>query len=492
MTKRCIGIDIGPVYLRAVQMSRNDGQFTIEKTVRVQTRRKTDSPSDIVRSLVRQNGFDLHAEVAVSMPRNAVYFRNLETDFAGLEQIRKSSSRALEHNFPIQRDEIVSQVCSYRTLPGDKYSALTAAAGRASIHERLKTLTAAGMQPELVETASLAVYSAIAVNHPEITTGRAVFVYIEESYLTLAVLEDNQLLMVRSIPAPISSDGNIASVQELTAELLSRETQITWRKVFGGEIGRDVNIYLALGADDFSSFRAVVEEKLPCRIIIVDPYAKVECNPDSKGDSAIWVAEGLALRALASDKTKGVNFLQADTLITRPRLNLKKELLTYFALVATIVVVSLVGLFTHLSHLERKYAQIQSESKKIFQAALPEEKNIVNPLAQLEQKLKSVRKDSQIFAPFSGSDLSPLQLLQTLTTSVPRQGNVKLNEMLVTYESVRLSGSCNSFESAYKWQSLLQKNPAFKFVDVKDVQKQPDSGTVSFVILISLTTPEQK
>ena len=508
MVKRCIGIDIGSSCLRAVQVSRTGEHFNIEKVFSIQTRRDSDSPPEILRSLTSKYGFDRRADVAISMPNDAVFYRNLETDVTGLEQICGLSKRdpkhekesasggqtqsVLEHNFPIEPDEIVAQVCSYRQPLGDKYSVLMAAVKRASLHERMNILAEAKMYPNLVEAAIFAVHSAIAVNHPEIMTGQAIIAYVDESYLTVAVTENNNILIVRNIPIASNSDNNVDSAQEQIAEVLSREVEITWQKVFERAIQEDTKIYLVSRGNVSNDLEATIAANLPCQTTVVDSYEKVECSAQGDGDTEISLAKGLALRVLVPDKTAGINFREADTANVKPTLDRKKEFITCAILMAAIAVVSLLGLFVRLSYLERKYAHIKNEITQAFKAALPEEKNIVSPLSQLEQELQSLRKDYRLFAPLAPTDSRPLEVLRSITLNTPSQGNVKIDDLLITTESVRLNGTCNSFESVYQWQRLLQKIPGFTLVDVQDVQKEPKSGAVHFTIVVSSVIPEQK
>jgi len=532
MVKRCIGIDISSSCLHAVQVSRTGEHFHIEKVFSIQTRRSSDSPPDILRSLTSKYGFDRRADIAISMPNDAVFFRNLETDLASLEQIpglskwepkrekeHMQNQSVLEHNFPIEPDEIIAQVCSYRQLSEDRYSVLVTAAKRASLHERLNILAGAKMHPKLVEAAIFAVHSTIAVNHPEIMSGTAIIAYWDESYLTLAVTQNDNILIVRNIPVIFRSDNNKRSkirvvrrdrnqryrgirtvrnglenndsFQEQVAELLSREVQITWRKVFGSEIEQDTKVYLIAGDSISIGLEAAIEENLHCQTTIVDPHAKVQGSAEYNGDAAICLAEGLALSVLAPEKTKSINFLEADTANVKPTLDLKREFVICAILVAAIVIVSLLGLFVRLSHSERKYAHIKNEITEVFQAALPEEKNIVSPLAQLEQKLQSLREDYRLFAPFSPTDLRPLEVLRSITVNTPSQGNVKIDDLLITTESVRLTGNSESFESVYKWQQRLQKAPQFSTVDVHNIGRDK-TGRVNFTISLLLATWEQK
>ncbi len=496
MVKRCIGIDIGFSYLRAVQIMRTEDELCIEKVFSTQTRRSKDSPQEILIQLSGKHGFDLRSDVAISMPHDAVFFRNLETDFAGLEQIRQVPKSKLEHNIPIEPDQIVAQACSHRRLPDDKYSVLTASVSKTSLNDRLNILAGAKIRPSLVETAIFALHSTIATNHPEIAIGQAIIAYIDESYLTMAVTENNNILIVRNIPIFSRSDDNYDSMQEHAADLLTREAEVTWQKAFGTDIEQETKIYLAFGGDVPGDLEAEVIESMRCQIVKVEPYAIVKRSFEKNGDTGICVAEGLALRVLAPEKTVGINFLEADNADMKPTLDLKKELIICATLITAIVVVSILGLFVRLFYLESKYTNVKNEIRQVFQNTLPEEKNIVNPLAQLEQQLVSFRKDNQLFASFYQTSLTPLKVLHNITTNTPSESNIKINDLLITTESVRLKGTCDSFDSVYQWQRLLQETDGFTLVDVQDPQRNPKGDAIHFTILISLdrspTIQEQK
>ena len=488
MVKRCIGIDIGPSHLHAVQISRTGEQFCIEKIFSTQTRRTSDSQPDILRSLTGRYGFDRRADVAIVMPHEAVFFRNMETDSAGLQQIREQGLSALEHNFPMQPDEVVAQACSYRRLDDETFSVLTAASTRTALHERLSIAASAKMHPSLAEAAIFAIHSAVVVNHPEITTSRAIIAYIDRRRLTLAVTQDKDVLFVRNIPIISRSDETIDLVQEKAAEMIRREALITWQKVFGTEVERGTKIYLVTEGFSSDNIKSLVEESLHYQTTVVDPYARVQSPPGQTTDSQICVAEGLALRVLAPEKTKGINFVEADNADTRPALDLKKELVIFTSLVAAIAFFSLAGFFVRLWRMETDYKHIKNQITETFQTALPKE-NIVSPLAQLEQKLESFRKDYQLFASFRPTRLSPLEVLRRISADTPPRANMKVDDLLIAADAVRLNGACDSFESVYQWQRLLRQVPGFTSVDVQDVQKQPGDEGVHFTILLSSAEP---
>ena len=340
------------------------------------------------------------------------------------------------------------------------------------------------MRPGLLEAAVFAVHSTVIFNHPEARVGRAIIANIDDEHLTVAVTQDNDILIVRNVPIAIRPDSEGNSQQEQVAQLLSSEVQVTWRRVFGAEIGQEIKVYLAANvACDY--LQSLIEENLHCQVIIVDPYAKVKTAGDYKMDFPIYVAEGLALRVLAPEKTKGVNFLQRNYAGTKQKLKLKKELVTCAALVGAIAVCWIIGLFLRLSYLEDSVTGLKSQIRDVFQDALPEEKNIVNPLVQLEQKLESFHKDYQLFASFCPQGSGTLEVLRTISANMPSQANMKINDLLIAADTVRIIGSCDSFESVYDWQRVLREVSGFKLVDVQDVQKEPKSGIVRWTMVLS-------
>ena len=123
----------------------------------------------------------------------------------------------------------------------------------------------------------------------------------------------------------------------------------------------------------------------------------------------------------------------------------------------------------------------------IFHRTLPEEKNIVNPLAQLKQKLQSLRKDYELFGSISSAGTGPLDVLNAIALSTPSELKISLDDVLVTADSVRLAGTSESFESVYNWQHLLDEALDFSTVDVRDVHRDPNGKMVHFVVLASFT-----
>ncbi len=504
MVKRSIGIDIGYSHLRAVQISNMDEKFHIEKVFQAQTRRSTDSPATILRSLLGEEGFDWHANMAIAMPHDSIFFRTLETDNQNLELLGNIEhnqdninsdevTNLLNDSFAILPDNRVVKVHSSRKLQNNNLSVLTAATDTDAIDKRLDTLADVGMTPDLIEAAIFAIHTSVNLNHPEIAQGKAIIACIDESFLLLAVLEDNNILAVRNIPILAENIENIESPQDQVEQILLNEAQITWQKLFEQPIERETKIFLVAIPDLAADTQAVLEEKINCRVIMVDPYAVMECPDKSKRDAPICLAQGLALRALKNEKGNGTNFLDTETAKAKPKTDLKKEFKVFLILIAAIAVASVAALFLRLSALEIRNAHVNSEIENLFREVLPEEKNIVNPLAQLETKLKSMQATSIPDQMIGRQNTGPLELLLQITQSSPAEHGIKITDILIAGQSVRLTGTAKSFNAPYDWQHKLQQIPQFATVKVHDnIQRQSNSKLINFTISMSPETTEQQ
>ena len=111
----------------------------------------------------------------------------------------------------------------------------------------------------------------------------------------------------------------------------------------------EAEVFLLADPGDCGSLESFVASNLKCSVTIPDLSAGTLTSTAGKAGLPYCVAEGLALRIHEPEKTKGINFLDAGKDEAAPPINIKKELVTYSALLAVFIVLLLVGIFTQLS-----------------------------------------------------------------------------------------------------------------------------------------------
>jgi Tfp pilus assembly PilM family ATPase len=483
MANRSIGIDIGRYHVRVVQMARTSEGFRVERTFGMQTRRSTDSPVDILRQLTGVHGFDRKADVAVSLPHHAVFFADAEINASTLKKLAETDNSILRDNFPIPGDEAIVQVCSTRPLENKRHSVLVAATSSELLQEELHLLGEARIRPTVVDTAITAAHTALAVNHPEAKRGIALLCCVDEWLLSLAIAQDGEILMVRNIPIAVPRDYEADALAGQVTDVLSREVDITWRKLFDVDPDTDLHVFLVCAPKTAQPLAAMIESEIGCRTTVVDPYARIGPPAETEAGFPICVAEGLALRMLLPAPSGRINFLTPYKTRTTPRANVRRESATCGVLLTAIVAVWIIGMFLRLSHLESRYAKAKAHERDIFRQTLPEEKGIVNPLAQLQQKLDSFRDDCAVLTSFQPGRLTPLEVLQALSAHRPPDGSLVIDDLLIASDSVRVIGNCDSFAALSDWQRTLEAVPGFDIVDGPNPNKE--MGKVLFTLSLS-------
>jgi Tfp pilus assembly PilM family ATPase len=478
-----------------------DQELRIEKVFTEKTRRSSDSTPQILRSLLGKKGFDRQAQMAIAMPHDRVFFKTVETDdkelehISGLEQdanISSTNETLLNDAFPVPPENTVAKMRSSRELPDNGLSILTAAVCNDALNDRADTLRCVGIAPDLVDAPIFAIHTAVALNHPEIALGKNIIACIDGYFLLLAILEAGEILAVRNIPVTSEGIEDTESPQDDIADTLLRETRITWHKLFGEQIDPETNMYISAETDVALETKTIVEEQLNCTAVIVDPYAQMGCPGEKDRNVPICLAEGLALRALAPEESSGTNFLESAPANARPQADLRRDVKICLILLAAVVVASFIGLFTRLSALERENRHVNREIETLFRAALPNEKNIKKPLAQVENELQSLQGANISSGLIGQNRIGPLQILNLITRTNPGPDGIRIADIVIAGESASLTGTSKSFEAVHNWQIKLQQIPQFSSVEIDGDLNKTSGDTVHFKVSISLAAKEKQ
>ncbi len=486
MPKKCIGIDIGRVHIRAAQMARTAEGLRLEKTFDTQARRSTDSLAAILHSLIQEQGFDPRAEVAVSLPHHTCFFADVQTDAAGVAALQGGDASCLRNCFPIPVEDAIAQVCTAQISADGRHSLLVAAISCDQIREHLAALDEAKIKPARMDAPMIAAQTAIVTNHPAAARGLAVILYVDEATLSIAVTQDGNLLLVRNLPMFAGDTQNIESLAQQTAEIVAQEIEITWKRLFAKDPEAGLCLFLIASDRMTELLVPAIREKIDSRIVPVRPYTDTAGLRPMEVGSSLCVAQGLALRALQPQTAGPIDFLAAYRAKTQPAVRPRRELAICGGLAAAVAAVWVVSLFLQLSSLESQYKSLKEQEQTIFRRAVPEESTIVNAAAQLQQKLDALRKDCAMFTCFNPGRPGPLEVLYTLSRQVPATGTLRLHDVLIAGDSIAIVGTCDSFNTFFEWQRLIENTPGLRFTSEPQPEKTSDSK-VGFRVPLSTT-----
>jgi hypothetical protein len=353
------------------------------------------------------------------------------------------------------------------------------------LREELRPLSESRIKPTCIDTPITAAHATILANHPESAGGLAIILYVDPATLSLAVTHDGNILLVRNIPMLAASDQDAEVSAQQTADIVAQEIEITWRRLFGSNPDPGFRLFMIAPRARIAPLTSALQDKTGSQVIPVNPYARVARSEGLEADLPLCVAEGLTLRVLQPGNARPIDFLAAYQARTRPRLRIKKELTVCAGLAGAAVVVWLAGLFLQLSSLESSYGQLKRQTEEVFRQAVPEEENLVDPVAQLQQRLDALRKEGEdLTGPGSGYP-SPLEILYALSRNTPATTGLELQEVLIAADSVRIKGTCDKFATFSAWQRSLETLPGLRIKDVPRPTKDALTGKVQFTVSLS-------
>ena len=492
MAKRAIGIEIGPDRIRAVQLRRTRRELRLE---RIHTQLISDdgrpgkdpltNTATALKSIMRKGNFRAGLPIAVAMPPGCVVFQTLETDLPDAGLVRRVIKFEMEEDFPLPVEDLVLDTCGTRELPNEKRTVLVAGVKRSTLQEKVATLAAAGLECSLAAADVCALHEAVVTNHPDATKGRVLIVYLSDSRTILAAGENGNLLTGRNLARPANGDaaGNEYSTE--TALMLAREIELSWRDTFSNSIPSSTPLILGGDPDLTQRLSRMFQEELPCRVTMLNPFASIACPGDQETDPRFAVAIGLALEATRA-KPRGANFLLADSLKEDQAAGVRKGLTFAAILVGAVVAAWIAGLFLQRHALESRYSDVKAEMKEIFRTTVPEEKNIVDELKQIEDRLQALRKEHDTFSSVAHKGMSRFRILQCISAKIPAHLNVRISEMSILGDSVRLTGATDSVGAVDEVRSALLTAPEFSTVVPQDVAVASATGTVQFTLSIAV------
>jgi type II secretion system GspL-like protein len=488
MPKRAIGIDVSTIHIHAVQMSRTAEGVRVEKTFFDDNTGQYETLNHWLQFLTSEHGFDRRSPIAWSLPHQQLFFRREPIDHPDRDCPNETLSVDTQHDFPLSTDEKITARCHRQRETENQTHELVTAIAQSALQEQLAQTENTKAKSVRLETPIFAVVNSVALNHPEILSDPAVIAYAEPGRILLAVTDHRQILGVRNLPTNRSTAKDEPNNTMDTHELLLREIELTWRAVREEKIPEHTPLILAGSLHSDTELQNQLAQSLPCRIIPADPLARIEGTAPHQPQPGFCFAEGLALRALDPDHTLGMDLEADKTKQNRHPISLKKQLVVSLGLLGMLGLVFLGSLFYRASKLEHQHQILKGQIRDVFQQTLPEEKTIVNELAQMQHHLQQVQDRSALWQNQSLTAPDPMMILHTITRHMPAKLGIIMQDLHIDSSNVRVTAVCDSFQNAYNWEKILKQQTAFASVDLQPPKKQSQADTVQFVMVIEMNS----
>lgn len=193
----------------------------------------------------------------------------------------------------------------------------------------------------------------------------------------------------------------------------------------------------------------------------------------------------LALAYLELAGLKGLNFRQGPFERKKQWVIHRKSILTSSLVALLVFILAFSNILLDTYFLEKKVTRLNREIEAVFTATLPDVKRIVDPLQQMQVKIQDARQNL-LLPSQTGKNIRTIDILDELSTGIPEKTDVELTRVVISRESILLSGNTDTFNSVDDIQNRLEKSPVFRKVTISSANMEKSGNRINFKLKVQL------
>lgn len=199
-------------------------------------------------------------------------------------------------------------------------------------------------------------------------------------------------------------------------------------------------------------------------------------------DSAL----ALALTGLKKKKkSTGLNFLQGEFSPDPHQLFSKRSLLAAAAALALMCTGVFGFLWTDYRALSSRSSSLRGEMEAIFKQTFPGVTRVVDPLVQMQSKLKEVQ-GSEVSIPLFSGEKRVLEVLADISGRIPEDLSLHVSRLVIDQEAVQVQGTTDAYNNVDVIKNKLAVSPRYAEVKIVSATADKEKGSIRFEIRLQL------
>jgi len=482
MSRKVLGIDIRKEALSAVLVKTSLRESRVDTHAYIPIADSEEEPDNIKTALEILTGQidPAGCDCVVSIAAEHFSYRILNVPFKEAKKIRMVLPFELEPAVPFPVDDLV---IDFIDLASDHQSAQTdliaVAVPKSALNPYIETLAAIKIDPEMITVSGLP--PALCLARQSDSGKDQLFLDINKSTTTLFIVGGGRVKLLRSIPTPVAEDTRAAALGAFVRRTLAAYGELshsdfqpldivmTGSGLNGANFDKDV-----AGVLDLPANRLNISERLGI------PIDDEDVNP---WDPAL-MDSALSLAMVEIEGIGGPNFHKGQFAAKKFFVKHKKNWIKTGIFAAAVVVLLLFNLITDSYTLNKQLDSYDQQIDSIFQATFPKEK-IYETYQQMQIKLKEAQNNAAIQSA-AGPHLRSIDILNAVSRSIPPTVTVDVTRMVISSETVLISGNTDTFNSVQDIKSNLEQIDFFKRVTISSTNKNRSGKEIRFQLKVEL------
>ncbi|RME34709.1 MAG: hypothetical protein D6794_10285 [Deltaproteobacteria bacterium] len=393
--------------------------------------------------------------IALGIPCTDLFIRWLAFPFTDRRKVRAAVGPELARQLPVEFDSLH---LVFRRQPANTGAQVLAVAiERARLEQLIEPCATLEDRFHSLIPAPFALADALAADRPE-----GLLVCVSDADITLVRLKSGVPCDVR-VQARSPGQKSIDQVSFIVRQ---------GRIMLEARSQEDAVILLAGEACDGELGQALTE--FGFRVL---PACPADAPQDLRSNQ--YGAAALALGC--GRKSTDLNLLSGPYAPRGDWKRLRPRLLTAAVLFSLVLALVLGAGWLQQAGRQRQLAALDQELERLYRQAFPNEKRVIDPVRQLDAKLKQLGRTGA-----SGPGLSALEALRLLSSSIPADVSIRIVDYSYSPDGIRIEGETTSFETVSRLMEVLRSRPAFAEVNLADSRQKSSGQTVQFRLQLRL------
>ena len=430
-----------------------------------------------------------------SLSESRISFRNIQLPFKDPKKVRQAIPYEMETMVPMPIDDLITDFVNYE-VAGQGHI-LAASVHRSFISERLALLQTHGIDPDILDIRCGPLVSWLVKQ--EETPQNGLFLDIEEKQSTLVLFLDRRIALIRTLPFDGSAIARVVFGDDQTQRAEDVEERI--ESSFRSLCAMVENTIFAFASQtvDMPSFEKVFFSGIgalypECNALLTRffeiPAEPVDISRDKRirmeaETARVWnpalMGHALALAIREGKRGQGFDFRRGEFEVKKQYLSLIKEFRKAAVLLCAILAILLLSVGADYYFLKKRHTALDRQMAEVLTQTFPDIARVVDPLQQMKVKIGDVEKSASVL-PMLRSNTTTLDLLKEISQRIPKPLSVRVTTMVIDPESVRISGTTDTFNTVDSIKNNLEPSGFFESVTISSANLDRTGKQVQFEI----------
>jgi len=420
------------------------------------------------------------ATCLVSLPPALVSYRNLRVPFKENRKIRQVLPLEIEPLLPFPLDEVILDFQNVRRA--DTSDLITAAVEKAKLQPILEALEAFRLNPQMIMPGGFPVALCLARQKKD---ENFLYVDMDATSTTLFAVVSERVHLVRSIYT-----GHVSHKQRLkTLTTNIQRFLVAFENIYGFDFQPGAAYFSGDGTAHEEAIGAIGAH-LNIQVEPVRMEAAGEFNFHNETDAALPDSANTPLCLVGIDvfRIPALNFFQERYALYRYWEEYRSDIVKTGIIAALVLIIGMYGYIFQARHLSQQVNRMDRQAAAIFQSTFPDVTRIVDPLQQMQVKVRQA-KGKNVFAGSLNEEVLNINILNDLSRLIPASIDVIITRFVRGGGSVLISGHTDTFNAVDDIKGALTRSEYFNDITISSANMDKAANRVQFKLKLVIAEP---